>query len=142
MRKFIRAFRDLAYLSDPDRRLHVVMTALERYDEKRSIICPQLPGQLGLECGSFVDILGRLSAAVRETPGEDGEMTKAVRRHLLVAEYVDEVGTKYLAKNRGDRLGTSIWNPTVKKLLRVWEEPKPGSSISESDSAPEEELLA
>lgn len=128
MRKFIRAFRDLSYLSDRERRVHVIMTALEKYDEKKDLVCPQLPGALGLECGAFVDILGRLSIVSREVDmveGDEGYEEGAVKvvtaRHLLTAEYVTEEGMKYKAKNRGGLLGQQVWNPTITSLIGVWD---------------------
>jgi hypothetical protein len=118
VRKFIRAFRDLAYLDDADRRVHVIMLALEKTDEQRSLICPQLPGALGTECGAFVDILGRLSIVPRAN--EAGQVED--HRHLLVREYTNpETNLKYLAKNRGNRLGASVWDPTVQSVLGAWE---------------------
>ena len=116
MRKLIRAFRDLAYLKNKERRVHVIMTALERFDEKKQTVCPQLPGALGLECGAMVDILVRLSR--QQVENDEGE--SSIRRHLLTDDYIDDVGTKYLAKNRGNRLGLHMWNPTVEKILGVW----------------------
>ena len=117
MRKFIRAFRNLAYLRNTDRRVHVVMTALERYDEKKRVICPQLPGSLGLECGALVDVLCRLS--VHEFTDEDtGEPFS--RRHLLAKQYTDADGTRYMAKNRGDRLGRTLWDPTMASIIGAW----------------------
>lgn len=115
MRKFIRAFRDLSYHPDEKRRLHVFMTALEKADETRSIVCPQLPGLLGVECGAYVDILARLSVQKRTVKEEEVEA-----RHLLTQDYTDEDGTKYLAKNRGGKMGVSTWNPTAEKLVRKW----------------------
>lgn len=123
MRKVIRAFRDLAYLDDESRRVHVIMTALEKHDDKRGIVSPQLPGALGPECGAMVDILVRLSRqTVDVTDEETGETKSIVRRHLLTDYHVDEFGTKYLAKNRGNRLGTSMWEPTIAKILGVWKD--------------------
>ncbi len=118
MRKFFRAFRDLAYHPDEEKRVHVVITALEKMDEKKGLVCPQLPGQLGVEAGSFVDILGRLSQVRVEN--EDGEIEE--RRHLLTDDHTDDVGTRYLAKNRGNKLGRGIWNPTMSKIIGAWSE--------------------
>lgn len=118
MRKYIRAHQDLAYLEDPERRVHIVFTCLERYDEKKKTVCPGLPGQLGLECGAFMDILVRLSKVRDED--EDGQ--PVVRRHLLTDEYEDEDGVKYLAKNRGGRLGVQLWDPTMARIIGVWRE--------------------
>ncbi len=117
MRRFIRAMRELSYLEDVDRRVHVIMTALERIDEKKNTICPNLSGQLGLEAGAFVDILGRLSTV--EDTDEEGE--SFIKRHLLTQEYTDEFGTKYLAKNRGGRLGVQVWDPDAEKIIGVWD---------------------
>lgn len=122
MRKVIRAFRDLAYHHDQNKRVHVIMTALERHDEKRNVICPQLPGSLGIEAGAMVDILVRLSRQNVQKTDENGETRTITRRHLLTDVYVDEFGTKFLAKNRGNRLGNAIWDPTIEKILGVWKE--------------------
>lgn len=123
MRKFIRAFRDLAYLEDPDRRVHVIMTALEKADDRRRSVNPQLPGQLGIECGAFVDVLARLSI-VNVNAGTDDEPRLEQRRHLLTMEYEDDAGTRFLAKNRGGRLGRQMWNPTIEKIVSPWGERK------------------
>jgi len=121
MRKLIRAFRDLAYLDDRNRRVHVIMTALEKFDEKKQTVCPQLPGALGLECGAMVDILVRLSRQHVEVEDEEtGDVRKVIKRHLLTDDYVDELETKYMAKNRGNRLGLHMWEPTIEKILGVW----------------------
>jgi hypothetical protein len=117
MRKVIRAFRDLSYLPDVDKRVHVIMTALEKHDEKKNCTCPQLPGALGAECGAFVDVLARLSHI--QTKNEETEESES-KRHLLVDEYINAEGTKYLAKNRGGRL-KQIWMPTIEKILHLWE---------------------
>lgn len=122
MRRYIRAMKELAYLEDPDRRVHVIMTALERMDEKKNTVCPNLAGQLGLEAGSFVDILGRLSTVEVDSEDEDSDEETVTRRHLLTQEYTDEYGNKYLAKNRGGKLGLQVWEPTIAKLIGVWEE--------------------
>ena len=117
MRKYIRAFRNLAYIKEEERRVHVVMTALEKFDEKKQVICPQLPGALGVECGALVDILGRLSAH-DIFDEEAGEVVS--KRHLLVTRYTDNAGTRYLAKNRGGRLGRHLWDPTMESLIGAW----------------------
>ena len=123
MRKVIRAFRDLAYLDDHSRRVHVIMTALEKYDEKKSTVCPDLPGALGLGCGAMVDILVRLSRQhTTKVDEETGEAKPVIRRHLLADDYVDEYSTKFMAKNRGNRLGLHMWDPTIEKILGVWRE--------------------
>lgn len=116
MRKFIRAFRDLSWQRAVRRRVHVIMTVLEKSDDKRRIICPELPGKLGPGAGAFVDILARLSVALTED--KDGVIEE--RRHLLVSSYEDARGTVYLAKNRGGRLGRQIWDPTAERILGVW----------------------
>jgi hypothetical protein len=113
VRKLIRAFRDLAYLDDESRRLHVIMTALEKEDEKRMIVCPSLPGVLGLECGALVDILGHLS---EQENAEGREL-----RFLRTKSFTNDDGVKFLAKNRGGLLGKGIWKPTVASVVDVWQ---------------------
>lgn len=117
MRKIIRAFRDLAYLPDRNRRVHVIMTALEKYDEKKDTVSPQLPGSLGTECGAMVDILVRLSK-VSVIP--EGEENPVVRRYLLCEDYINEEGKKFMAKNRGSKLGKGLWDPTIEKIIGAW----------------------
>lgn len=116
MRKVIRAFRSLAYLDDPATRMHVLMLAHERSDERLNLACPQLSGQLGIEAGAFVDVLGRLTAVREES--EDGEVR--LRRHLLLSEYVSpETGMRYLAKARGISV-RGIYDPTFESLIALW----------------------
>jgi len=112
MRKLIRAFRDLAYLEDEPRRVHVVMVALEKYDEKRKVICPQLSGTLGNECGAFVDVLARLSRQ-SVTVERDGEEVVEVHRHLLLDDYINDIDVRHMGKDRSGRLGLFLWNPTI-----------------------------
>ena len=118
MRKLIRALRDLAYLEDESRRVHVIMVALEKYEEKRRVICPALSGTLGLECGAFVDILARLSRqTVASEPDEEGNQIETIHRHLLTDDWIDELGTRHMAKDRTGRLGRGIWDPTIADIL-------------------------
>lgn len=116
MRKVIRAFRGLAYLDDPAERMHVLMLAHERSDERLNLVCPQLSGQLGVEAGAFVDVLGRLTTVWEET--EDGETR--MRRHLLLSEHVSEdTGTRFLAKARGIPT-KGLFDPTLESLISLW----------------------
>ena len=102
MRRFIRAFRELAYLSDKKRRIHVIFGALEKYDDNRRIVCPSLPGLLGLEVGASVDIMGRLSIEeVNVSKGEEEELKEY--RLLTMKEFADEDGIKYLGRARVPR---------------------------------------
>lgn len=120
MRKFIRAFRDLAWQEDEGRRVHVIMTALEKLDEKRRLVSPELPGKLGSGAGAFVDVLARLSVVPIEEEDEEGRVRIRTRRHLLVSAYRDQRGTNYLAKNRGGLMGVQMWDPTIERMLGVW----------------------
>ena len=115
MRKFIKAFRDLSYLEDSEKRLHVFCTAGERTDESRSIGCPSLPGVLGIECGGYVDVLARLVSTTREV----GDTLKEVR-YLYTREYEDDEGVKYLGKNRLGLLGRRVTNPTMDRIMNKW----------------------
>ena len=117
IRRILRAFRDLCILPDRKRRLHVIMTALEKKDEMRSIVCPHLPGVLGLEVGAYFDLLGRLSVQIKLVKEEP-----VAGRVLLLQEEEDEEGMRQLAKSRWSGLSGSIWNPTVKKLMSKWTE--------------------
>ena len=123
MVKVIRAFRNLAYLPNLDHRLHVIMIARERTMRDEQVVCPNLIGGLATDCGAFVDIIGRLSA-VRSKPTDqpeaEGEAEGELRRHLLLEEYTSVRGLRYLAKNRGGRLGRHVWNPTMKVLADRW----------------------
>ena len=119
MRRFIRAFRDLAYLREKDRRIHVFFSALEKTDENRSIVCPSLPGALGVEVGASVDVLARLS--IQEVQTEDGRTRKV--RHLSMREEIDENGIRYLGKIRmpkSNSFPTTLINPSASKLIRLW----------------------
>lgn len=121
MRKFIRAFKELAYLKDVKRRIHVLMTCLEKYDEKKNLIGPNFYGQLGGESGAYIDVLARLSHITVEKEVE-GETVLVSRRHLLVDAYSDADGMRYLAKNRGSSI-RQIWEPTVEKIIKMGIEP-------------------
>lgn len=119
MRRTIRAFRDLAYLPDVERRIHVFMTALERVDEKRNIICPALPGALGLGIGASIDILSRMS--IERVEVSEGKFKRA--RHLSLSETETEDGMKVASKARtpiGLDFPSEVWKPTVSILLQLW----------------------
>ncbi len=111
----MRAFQDLAYLRKKSRRVHVFFTALEKKDDRRNLVGPDLPGQLMLGVGAYVDILTRLSIRSGTRKGEEIRA-----RHLLLEELEDDEDLKFLAKNRGGRLGKQMWEPTVQKILRKW----------------------
>lgn len=121
MRRFIRAFRDLAYLPDRSKRIHVLITALERLDEKSNKVCPALPGQLGLEIGASVDVLARMT--VRETVTGEGDASKTVEKRHLSMRNVEEDGLTYLGRIRGPesaQMPTHLWRPTVSRILALW----------------------
>jgi hypothetical protein len=117
MKNVLRGFRDLAQLEGARKpySLHVIMTALEKQDEKREIVCPSLPGVLGIECGAYVDVIARLSRQLKVVEDKQVEM-----RHMILDEWTDDVGVKYIAKNRGQRLGKAMWEPTVGKIIERW----------------------
>lgn len=119
MTRNIRAFRDLAYLPDRKRRIHVIFTALERYEEKRNLVCPALPGAIGIGVGASVDILGRLS--VEQIQTDSGKVREVYQ--LYMRNWFDDDGVKYLGKARvpkGASFPRKIYNPTVDKLVRYW----------------------
>ena len=122
MRRFIRAFRELAYLPDKKRRIHVIFGALEKYDENRRIVCPSLPGLLGLEVGASVDIMGRLSVEeVDVGKGEEEDLEEY--RLLTMKESVDEDEIKYLGRARvplNSEFPKEIWQPTMSKMVKLW----------------------
>jgi hypothetical protein len=117
-RRTLRAFRDL---SDPtfERKIHVILTALEKKDDMRSIVCPDLPGKLGVECGAYVDVLARLSIETQEQDDKTVEYRK-----LWVRQDMSTEGLTVLAKNRGGFLGKSMVNPTMAKIYKRWMEAK------------------
>jgi hypothetical protein len=119
MRKLIRAFRDLAYLEDEDRRIHVIMIALEKTDDKRKVVCPSLPGSLGNDCGAFVDVLARLSRQNVDEEDTEGNPVTATHRILLTDTYIDEEGMNYLAKDRSSKLDV-IWDPTMNDIMEAF----------------------
>ncbi len=118
MRKFIRAFKELAYLKDVKMRLHVLMTCLEKYDDKRNQVSPLFSGALAGESGAYVDTLARLSHITTEEEGEEGKLVRTSRRHLLVDSYTDADGKRYLAKNRGSEV-KHIWDPTIELIINM-----------------------
>lgn len=118
MRRFISAFRDLAYLTDKKRRVHVFFAAMEKVDEKSNSICPSLPGQLAIEVGGHVDLMARLTIEEAET--SSGRLLKL--RHLQMVEEEGD-GHTILAKIRTPWKATApgeIWRPTVDKLITTW----------------------
>lgn len=119
-RKVIRAFRDLAYLTDKDRRIHVIFLALEKYNEKEKLFSPQLPGVLGKECGALLDIITRLSRQNKVISEEGAENKEVLMRFLLTDDHVNEEGVRFMAKNRGSRLPKGIWEPNIDSILKFW----------------------
>ncbi len=115
IRRFLRAFKDLAVLKQKSRRLHVFITALEKTDETANLTCPQLPGVLALGCGAFMDVLARLTVRERERDDRVRDY-----RYLQTVAKADDEGVRVLAKNRGGRLGNGIWRPTIDKLVSAW----------------------
>jgi len=120
MRKLIRAFRDLAYLPDKERRMHVIMVALEKADEKRKVICPQLPGTLGNECGAFVDVLARLSRQNVEEDNAEGVPEMVTHRILLTDDYINELDIRHMAKDRSGKIGV-VWDPTMQDIMEAFQ---------------------
>lgn len=117
MKKVIRAFRDLAYLPDKNKRLHVFMICLETMNDKRNMIHPTLSGSLGIDCGAAVDFLFRLSSQSVLESDDEGNDRYVTRRHLLTDRYVDEEDIIYLAKNRGSFFKKSIWDPNIESIM-------------------------
>lgn len=117
MRKLIRAFRDLAYLETVEDRVHVIMIALEKVDLEKRFACPQLPGVLGPESAAYVDILGRLSRISVNATDADAEEATVLKRHLLLDDFVNDHGIKYMAKSRMSHLGVQLWEPTICDLI-------------------------
>jgi hypothetical protein len=116
MRNFFRAFRDLSKLKKKKRRVHVFITALEKKDEARNLLCPSLPGGMAQESGAYVDILARLTVRLVNKNEKEEEV-----RHLLLTKRADDdEGFVCLAKNRGGRLGSHLWRPTVGKIFDKW----------------------
>lgn len=106
MRKTLMAFKQLSRHPDPDKRLHVFMTALERVDEKRDIGVPALPGSLGFGCGSFVDVLARLTVDEEDV------------RRMFTTKHVDDTdGIVYLGKNRLRLLPRRMKNPSINRIM-------------------------
>lgn len=118
IRRTVTAFRDLAYLREVDRRLHIIFTANEKMDEKSGYICPSLPGVLATEIGAQVDMLARLTIETVETPSEE---VKLVRRlHLQEDTSLSDVAMAKVRTPWGTNVPSGIWNPTVSKILKVW----------------------
>lgn len=128
MRKFIRAFKELAYLDDVKRRIHVFMTCLEKYSEKKNLICPSFSGALAEEAGAYVDVLARLSHVTTEKELEGGAIETIHRRHLLVDSYTNAEGMRYLAKNRGSDV-KHLWEPTIEMIVEMGNNPDVVASV-------------
>lgn len=117
IKRVLRAFRDLAELEEVGRRIHVVITALEKKDDDRSAVCPELPGKLGISCGAHCDVLGRLSVQTRVKQGKPVEYRK-----LWTVLSVNDEGYTVVAKNRTGFLGRYVINPTMSKIYAKWME--------------------
>lgn len=115
MGKVMRAFCDLALLKEKKRRIHVFMTALEKKDEARAIVCPSLPGQLGVECGAMFDILARLCIGTRTVNEKEVE-----QRCLWTHQRTGSDDITYLAKTRAHKLGRRLWFPDKPDLTLVF----------------------
>lgn len=117
MRKLIRAFRDLAYLENPEHRVHVFMIALEKVDTEARMAHPLLPGMLGVECGAMVDVLARLSRVRSQETDADGDEEIVMRRHLLLDDYENDHGITFMGKSRLKHLDTQLWDPVVCDII-------------------------
>ena len=109
MRKLIRYFRDLP--------LHLIMTALpqESKDERDGTIAvkPALSGKLADEIPGLFDIVGYLGVTVAK------DSDTASRKLLVTAT------PKFVAKDRSNRLGSIVTDPTIPKLLDLIFSSKP-----------------
>jgi len=127
MRKFIRAFRDLAHLAERGKRMHVLFAALEKKDQERSVVCPSLPGVLGVDVGGSVDMLARLS--IQQVVVGQEEEERELRNLLFHTRTDDDGEFQILAKVRkplNADFPHEIWRPTVYRVLRAWIEAATG----------------
>lgn len=124
MRRFIRLMVGLteaipAALKDArGDSVHVFFTALEKKDEERSLICPQLPGILGTDCGAMVDMVANLELC--EKISETTNKTQFYRR-LWTLPHHNQDGMRCIAKNRGGRLGRFMDNPSIKTIMSKYQ---------------------
>lgn len=119
MRKFVRAFRGLSYLKDPNRRLHVFITAHEKVDTDRSGHgVPDVSGAVGEQVCRYVDVVGHL--VNRRVKTKSGEVVS--QRFLHTEEHYDKNEVLWLGKNRTGRLGKGVVDPTIAKLIDLWQE--------------------
>src|SRR5690606_6666344 len=98
-----RYFRDLP--------MHVIITALaqEVRDERDGSVTvkPSLPGKLADEVAGFLDIVGYLGTSERTIDG----------KRIIIRQMLAQPMGKYIAKDRSDRLGQYIEEPTMTKIL-------------------------
>lgn len=114
MRKFIRAFRGLSYLEDPEKRLHVFMTAHERFSELTMRGNPDIAGAVGVQAIRYVDVMAHL---VRRKVKVNEKIV--TRRYLHTQDHkISEV--LWQGKNRTERLGDGLWEPSIQKLVDLW----------------------
>ncbi len=108
--KGVRLLRDLP--------MHVIWTALEfeRKDDKigKTYIRPQVPGQMVNSFGAYFDIIGHLSV------GEYKKDTGAPR--ILRVQSTELIQ----AKDRSNRLGETIEDPTLPLLVEMMKNNDPG----------------
>lgn len=132
MRKLTRAFRNLP--------IHVVFIFLakeDRDDQTGEIkVRPSLPGKLATEIAGFLDVLGYMYVAVEDELGPDGKPTgrKSSVRKMLV-----QPTAKYSAKDRSNKLGLGIRNPTMRDILGPILQVK--AAMTDEEVAAEEKTL-
>lgn len=104
MEALVRQYRDLT--THPVKPVEVVAflatTSLDEVQERR----PNLQGRLRLTLPAFVDVVGYMYAQ----PGENGHL----QRVLLTQPYPG-----FVAKDRTDRLGDSIQDPNIERMLEA-----------------------
>lgn len=110
VRLLVRHFRNLG--------VNLILTAHDKtFTDERSgkvDVLPSLPGKLPTEVLGFLDICGYLYVPPQKVDSEDTDNSTYKFRNVMLFQ----PNGKYIAKDRYERLGNYMVNPTMKKIVK------------------------
>ena len=110
IRLLVRHFRNLG--------VNLILTAHDKTirDEKtgKADVLPSLPGKLTNEVLGFLDICGYLYVPPKKEDEDESSGGDTKFRNVLLTQ----ANGKYIAKDRYERLGAYMVNPTMKKIIK------------------------